>query len=140
MKTTTPLRPLPTTASVASLCLLLVGICNADVTPTLPPPTQKEGVTFDRDIQPLLARSCTKCHGEEKQKAKLRLDTRQDALRGAADEKVILPGNSAESLLVKAISKATKEKDEWMPPAGKAQELSPAEIGLVRAWIDQGAK
>ena len=140
MKSMTHPRPLHATLSLACLSLLLAGPSNADVAPALPPPAQNEGVTYERDIQPVFARSCTKCHGAEKQKAKLRLDSREAVLKGAGGDKVVRPGKSAESELVLAISKATKEEEEWMPPAGKAQELTPEEIGLVRAWIDQGAK
>lgn len=114
---------------------------HADVATTpLPKPSSKKGVTFDTDIKPLFERSCTKCHGEDKQKARLRLDSLEMVLAGAKGEKVIAPGKSAKSKLVLVTSKATDDEDEWMPPPGKAQELTPEEIGLVRAWIDQGAK
>jgi hypothetical protein len=111
----------------------------ADVS-KLPPPADQANVTFKGQIKPLFARSCTKCHGEEKQKAKLRLDSREAVLQGAKGEPVIRPGDSATSKLVLLVSKATDDDTEWMPPPGKAQELSSEEIGLVRAWIDQGAK
>ena len=127
-------------AFTAGVGLLFGSACYADLAPKLPPPADKPGLTYTQDIKPLFERSCTKCHGEEKQKAKLRLDSRQAVLQGARDEKVILPGKSADSKLVRVVSKATEEEDEWMPPPGKAKELTPEEIGLVRAWIDQGAK
>jgi len=109
-------------------------------TAKLPPPADRQNVTYATDIQPLFERSCTKCHGEEKQKAKLRLDTLENVLKGAKDEKVVIPGKSAESPLVLSAAHATKDEDHWMPPPEKAQRLSAEEVGLVRAWIDQGAK
>lgn len=112
----------------------------ADGTAELPPPAAKEGVTFDADILPLLERSCTKCHGVEKQKGKLRLDSLEATLNGARGEKIVVDGNSAESQLVLAISHATDEEDEWMPPEGKGDDFTSEEIALVRAWIDQGLK
>lgn len=109
-------------------------------TAQLPPPSNQAGVTYAKDIQPLFERSCTKCHGEEKQKAKLQLDTLEHVLAGSKDKKVVLPGKSAQSLVVLAVAHATEEEDHWMPPADKAEPFSKEEIGLLRAWIDQGAK
>ena len=55
---------------------------------------------FARDVQPLFADRCVKCHGPEKQKGGLRLDVKAAAFKGGDDGKVILPGKSAESRLV----------------------------------------
>jgi uncharacterized membrane protein len=120
--------PNPTAAADASTAALL------------PPPAEKSGISFETDIKPIMEASCTKCHGEEKQKAGLRLDSREAVLAGADGEAVIVLGKSAESELVLVVAKATKDEDEWMPPPGKADDLTPAEVGLLRAWIDQGAK
>lgn len=108
-----------------------------DVT-KLPPAARKDGVTFAKDIKPLFEKSCVKCHGPEKQKAKLRLDSLDDALKGAEDGPVVVKGKSAESELVHSISRL--DEDSAMPPEGKGDPLTKEEIGLVRAWIDQGAK
>ena len=66
----------------------------------LPPPSTKTGLTFEKDIKPLFEASCTRCHGEEKQKADLRLDTLKGVLKGSEDGKVVVPGKSKESSLV----------------------------------------
>src|SRR5262245_50514933 len=66
----------------------------------LPPPSDKKDVTYDGEIKSIFDKSCAKCHGPEKPKAKLRLDNLEGALKGGEDGKVILPGKSAESLLV----------------------------------------
>jgi len=126
-------------------CLFGLAMLNAPGSPAddpskLPPPAEKQNVTYAADIHPLLERSCFKCHGEEKQKAKLRLDSLQDALKGAGDKAVIIPGKSAQSELVKSVAHTTTDEDHWMPPEGKAKPLTPEEISLLRAWIDQGAK
>jgi len=94
-------------------------------------------VNFAIDIQPLLARRCTSCHGPEKQKSGLRLDTAGAARRGGDSGPAIEPGKSAESLLIQAIMGA--EGVAAMPPKGEPP-LTPAEIALLKAWIDQGAK
>ena len=92
-------------------------------------------VDFTRDIQPLFAERCVKCHGPEKQKSDLRLDVKAHAMRGGDSGKVIEPGKSAESRLIHLV--AGIEEDKVMPPKG--ERLTAAEIGLLRAWIDQGA-
>ena len=104
----------------------------------LPPASDKKGVTYDKDIKAVFEKSCFKCHGAEKQKGKLRLDSLQAALKGGDDGKVIEPGNSAKSTLVHAIARLNE--DDAMPPADKGDPLSKDQVGLVRAWIDQGAK
>jgi mono/diheme cytochrome c family protein len=106
----------------------------------LPEPAARADVTYAADIKPLFERSCVKCHGEEKQRAGLRLDSLKAALKGTKEEKVIVPGKSAESELVLSVAHATEDEEHWMPPEGKAEPLSKAEISLLRAWIDQGAK
>ncbi len=90
---------------------------------------------FARDIQPLFANHCVKCHGPEKQKGGLRLDAKAAALRGGDEGKVILPGKASESRLVHVVSGT--EKDKVMPPKG--ERLSATEIAALRTWIDQGA-
>jgi hypothetical protein len=155
----------------------------------LPPATAKQGVTFAADIQPLFQASCTRCHGAERPKAALRLDSLEGALKGSKDGKVITPGNSKDSLLVLAVSQLDEEKamppkfkpgrrgpggpggpgggPGGPPPGGPGHDgpggpppggpggpqggmhggfgpppkpLTAEQVGLVRAWIDQGAK
>lgn len=104
----------------------------------LPPAAKKAGVTFDKDIKPIFEKSCVECHGEKKQKGKLRLDTLANALKASENGKSITPGKSADSSLVKAIARLVE--DDAMPPEGKGKPLTNEQIGLIRAWIDQGAK
>jgi hypothetical protein len=108
----------------------------------LPPPSSKTGVTYVTDIKPIFDHSCTKCHGAEKQKAKLRLDSLEAALKGGEDGKVIEPGNSAGSVLVHNVAHLGSEDDFMPPPDNKANipPLTKEQVGLIRAWIDQGAK
>jgi hypothetical protein len=165
----------------------------------LPPAAAKQGVTFDGDIKPLFEASCVRCHGNERPKAGLRLDSLDSVLKGGKDGKVIMPGNSKESLLVLAVSQLDEKKamppkfrpggrrgpggpggpggpsgpegagrPGGPPPGGPGNDgqaggpppngaggppggrrggfgpppkpLTPEQVGLVRAWIDQGAK
>src|SRR6516164_9067768 len=74
-------------------------------------------VDYLRDIKPLLARHCTACHGAEKQKSGLRLDSAALAKRGGDSGPAVEPGKSSESLLIQAITGA--EGVAAMPPEGK---------------------
>jgi mono/diheme cytochrome c family protein len=108
----------------------------------IPPASDKTGVTYATDIKPLFDKSCIKCHGAEKPKARLRLDGLETALKGGEDGKVVLPGNSAGSMLVHCVAHAGKPDGFMPPPRNKANipPLTKEQIGLIRAWIDQGAK
>ena len=108
----------------------------------LPPPADTQGVTYAKDIKPMFQKSCIKCHGPEKQKGKLRLDTLENALKGGEDGKVVLPGDSAGSILVHNVAHIGDE-DDFMPPPDNKDRIPPLtreQIALIRAWIDQGAK
>ena len=105
----------------------------------LPSASTQKDVTYEKDIKPILDKSCIDCHGPKKQKSKLRLDSLQAALKGG-DDRVIQPGSSVKSILVLNIAHLNKDKDQWMPPKGKTPPLTSEQIGLIRAWIDQGAK
>ena len=108
----------------------------------IPPASTNKGVTYATDIKPIFEKSCIKCHGAEKPKARLRLDGLETALKGGEDGKVILPGNSAGSMLVHSIAHVGKPDGYMPPPRNKAHipPLTAEQIGLIRAWIDQGAK
>ena len=111
-------------------------------TSKLPPASDQKGVTYAKDIKPVFDKSCVKCHGAEKPKAKLRLDTLEGALKGSENGKVIEPGKSADSILVHNVAHIGNEDDFMPPPDNKAKipPLTKDQIGLIRAWIDQGAK
>ena len=109
----------------------------------LPPASTKTGVTYDSDIKPILDASCVKCHSGAKPKARLSLDTLAGVLKGSKEGKILTPGDSANSLVVKSVAHATEDQDSWMPPLNNKagiQPLNAEQIGLIRAWIDQGAK
>ena len=84
-------------------------------------------------VKVLLAAKCYSCHGALKQKAKLRLDTRDLMLKG----KVIVPGQATKSLLIERVEDMSEER---MPPPEDGAALKPGEIALLRRWIDAGAK
>jgi mono/diheme cytochrome c family protein len=93
-----------------------------------------ERVDYVRDVKPVLQARCFACHGPLKQQGKLRLDAATLIRQGGRHGAAVLPGSAAGSLLVERI---TAGEGERMPPEGKP--LTPQEIALLRAWIDQGA-
>ena len=99
-------------------------------------PAAEAGIDFERDVRPILAARCHTCHGPAQQLSGLRLDRREDALKGGSSGPVIVPGRSSESRLIQLV--AGMEKTLIMPPAG--DRLSDQEIGRLRAWIDEGAQ
>lgn len=168
-----------------TLSLLATGTAVSAAGPDLaklPAPAAKKGVTFAKDIRPLFEASCFGCHGAERQKGGLRLDSLEAVLKGSEDGKVLVVGKSKESSLVIAVSHLDEEKamppkpkggrgpggpggpggprpqgaggpppggGEGRPPGGgpgrggfgpPPKPLTAEQVGLVRAWIDQGAK
>ena len=99
------------------------------------PPAAPAAVDYDKDVKPLLAQNCYSCHGPEVQQSGLRLDLRQNALRGGDYGPVIVAGKSGESKLIRRL--VDGDGAMQMPPTGA---LLPEEIGILRAWIDQGAE
>lgn len=102
------------------------------------PAAATDKVDFVRDIQPILAESCYECHGADAQEAGLRLDAKKAALLGADSGPVFEPGKSAESRLIHLVAGLDEEVGR-MPPEDAGDVLTDQQIGLLRAWIDQGA-
>jgi hypothetical protein len=104
---------------------------------SLLPEPLKRPVKYFGDVHPILVENCVSCHGPQKQKGGLRLDTLEAALAGGASYgAAIVPGRSAESPLV--LFTAHLEPDMEMPP--EKPKLSDEAIAVLRAWIDDGAK
>jgi hypothetical protein len=165
----------------------------------LPPAASDKGVTYDKDIQPILKASCVGCHGEQRPRANLRLDSKDAILKGGKDGSMVVSGDSSKSLLVAAAAQIDdkiamppkhrgrgpggggpggpggpggaggpppggpppdggQNANAGGPPPGGApppggpgggpggpgghpppKPLTPEQVGLLRAWIDQGA-
>ena len=107
----------------------------------LPPAAAKAGVTYEKDIKAIFEKSCLKCHSGEKPKGKFSMESLAKILKGGDEGASIVPGNSAKSALVHFASDLVKDSE--MPPTDKREKYPPLtkeQVGLVRAWIDQGAK
>ncbi len=90
---------------------------------------------FETRVRPVLAQNCYECHGEEKQKAGLRLDNIGYIKAGSDEGQVLVPGNASKSLIYTAITH--KDPDLQMPD--KADKLPDSQIEDIRKWIDMGA-
>lgn len=122
--------------SVFGSCADLAAIANPAM-PTGLPPAASHPVDFIKELEPLFAERCYDCHGEKKQESGMRADSRADLLKGGDNGPSIVVGKSAESILVQVLAD-THEDISAMPK--KKEKFTPEQIGLVRAWIDQGAK
>ena len=116
---------------------LLAGAALAAMLALAPiPSTLAAEVDFARDIGPLLAERCGSCHGAKRAESGLRLDSREALLKGGDHGAAIVPGKSAESALVLAVT-GTHPEVARMPKKG--DRLTDAEVGRLRSWIDAGA-
>jgi len=95
-----------------------------------------EELALSAEARGVLAHHCTKCHGQQKQKAGLRLDTREAAVKGGEDGAVFVPGKPAESELIKRIS-LPRGHEDVMPP--KDGVLEAHDIDTLRKWVSAGA-
>src|SRR5687767_14833721 len=131
-----PLAPGTRAAALAACCsIVLAGAVSVagraqDARPAAP-------LSFNRDIRPILANNCFACHGpdEKQRETKFHFDTREGAF---AEEGIIVPGSAAKSVLVKKILEP--DPAERMPPPDSGHALTDAQIGMLRRWIDEGAK
>ena len=121
-------------AALISLALVR-GVLFAAVDTAKLPATAARPVDFEKDIQPIFARHCYSCHGPDKQKNDFRLDVKEKALAGGDSGPAIAPGKSAESPLIHFVAGLVEGK--VMPQKG--ERLTAEQVGLLRAWIDQGA-
>ncbi|MEO7319456.1 MAG: DUF1553 domain-containing protein [Chthoniobacteraceae bacterium] len=116
-----------------AVCAVSSVVRASEATPT-PAATD---VDFEKQIRPILEDHCFDCHGEDKQKSHLRLDTVVGILRGGeSGEPVLVSGKSVESYLIKKVT--SENAKEVMPPKG--ERLTAEQVATLRLWIDQGAK
>jgi mono/diheme cytochrome c family protein len=131
---------------VASLLLLLSALISmerpSDLTLAAESDSPKgQKVDFTHEVRPILAKNCFACHGQDETKrAKgLRLDRRESAVKPLkSGEKAIAPGDPESSELIVRIT----EEDETlrMPPKKTGDRLTPAEVDVLKRWVEQGAE
>ena len=96
-------------------------------------PTPEQVEFFEKQVRPVLMDQCVKCHGPEKQKADLRLDSREAILKGADTGLVVVAADPAKSALIKSIR---HEGDSKMPE--KAPKLPEPQIAALTEWVKMG--
>ncbi len=118
---------------VRPLCLLLTVAVHAV-------PAMQPQVSFNREVRPILADKCFRCHGPDHatREADLRLDTSEGATEKRDGQAAITPGSREQSLVWERIT--ATDPDVRMPPAEAHQQLSDEEIRVLGDWIQQGAK
>ena len=113
------------------LPLFLIGLATASRAELSP-----DELRLSAEARGVLAHQCTKCHGQQKQKGGLRLDTKAAAMKGGDSGAVLVAGQPGESVLIKRIT-LSKTHDDVMPPDGGS--IEPAEIETLRKWVAAGA-
>ncbi|MCI0534953.1 MAG: chromosome segregation protein, partial [Verrucomicrobiales bacterium] len=98
-------------------------------------PLLAASVDYSREVKPILAENCYKCHGAAQRKGGLRLDTAALAVKGGERGAAIKPGKSAESPLIQAI-KGTHPELPRMPH--KRPPLTDTQIASIEQWVEQG--
>ncbi|MEP6672616.1 MAG: c-type cytochrome domain-containing protein [Chthoniobacter sp.] len=104
-------------------------------------PKRATAVDFDREVRPFLSDNCLSCHCQTTTKGGLNLETPELMLKGGDSGAAITPQKGSESLILQAA--AHLDNDLAMPPRdnkAKAKNLTPEQLGLLKLWIDQGAK
>ncbi len=102
-------------------------------------PSVPATVEFNRDVRAILSDNCFYCHGPDKNKreADLRLDTRDGLFKALKHGTVIVPGHPEQSDLFRRIT--THDDKDLMPPRKTDKTLTPADIAVLKKWIEQGA-
>jgi hypothetical protein len=101
------------------------------------PLDRKDPVSFASEVEPILTAKCAGCHSGKARRGKYDLGTYPALMKGGKTGPAVVPGKSADSLLVQL---AGRTKDPVMPPGKKNVPLTPEELALVKLWVDQGAK
>src|SRR5208282_3579433 len=115
------------------LAIALTAVVAVRTTAAEAPPDPAQVEFFEKQVRPVLADNCFQCHGPEKQKGELRLDSRAALLQGGESGPAIVPGQPEKSLLIKAVHQADDLK---MPPKSK---LSEQQLAALTTWVKMGA-
>lgn len=103
-------------------------------------PTQVQDANPYAPVEAIFSEYCFDCHSSVEPEADLVMETFELLMKGGTTGPSIVPGNSAESLLVRMIEgRIEKDGKKQIMPPGRKKKLSPAEIETIRTWIDLGA-
>lgn len=136
---------------LAAVAIASAAICAGMAMPLTAAEKAEKAVDFNKDIKPILAQNCVKCHKLDPRNPRgpaggLRLDDKTAAMKGGKAGNDIVPGKSEDSLVFKLLTAPVKNGDHEigaMPKPMRGKEFQPIakeKIELIKAWIDQGAK
>ncbi len=124
----------------AADCILLSGtVCLGADAISIDVPLRSKPVDYGTEIAPILRANCLACHHGRKAEGRLVLESPQTILKGGEQGPAVVAGKSTESLLLQV---AAHQQESVMPPPDNivgAKPLTPAQLGLLKLWIDQGA-
>ncbi len=125
---------------LAAVQASIITVSAASLSQRRPPLLSERPVSFSRQVRPILAEKCFKCHGPDNtaRKANLRLDLEKDVFAGLNSRKPIFPGHPKQSRAFLRI--VEKNPALRMPPPDSGKTLNPGQVGLIRKWIQRGAK
>ncbi len=134
--------------SATCLAFVVVGLAGWSLTRLTPLSAPRQALPsgpvpdFAAEVAPILSENCVACHGADKAKGKLRLDTRAGLLKGGENGPAVIPFAHRASELLKLVS--SKDMEERMPPPAKKDEppvnpLRPSEIATLERWVAAGA-
>jgi len=124
---------MPRRLASLAISVLVVGSIGALLRAQAGSAAPAQPVSFARDVEPILERSCRSCHGEAMQMGKLDLRTRESAMRGGAHGPVVVPSSADQSRLYRMVVGLE------LPAMPLSGSLTPDDVATLKAWIDQGA-
>ncbi|MDB5292790.1 MAG: Planctomycete cytochrome, partial [Phycisphaerales bacterium] len=117
------------------LTFVAASVWGGDEVQALPPPATVR-IDFRRDVYPIISAHCFDCHKGADAKSGYRLDVREEILGETNGEPLVQTADSGHSVLVHLVSGAADGK--IMPPKRRGEPLTHEQVGVLRAWIDQG--
>ena len=114
-------------------------ICTVVALLWLPSAAHGQTVDFQREVRPILADNCFRCHGpdESTRQVRLRLDTEDGAFGDRPNGQPVVPGDPSSSLLYQRVTHDNERLR--MPPATANKTLTDEQIDILQRWIEQGA-
>ena len=100
-------------------------------------PVVTDPVIYTNIVHTILENKCLSCHGEEKQKGDLRMDSLAAMLEGGADEECLVPSDTKASFMLTSLD-LPEDDDYHMPPKAKPQ-ITPEEKKILTWWVKIGA-
>jgi mono/diheme cytochrome c family protein len=93
---------------------------------------------YTTKVKPIFDANCARCHGGTNHRGGLNIDTREGLLKGGHDGPVIVPGDPANSLLIKLV-RHEGPADDPMPMPPNKPKISDDDIAIVNEWVKAGA-